>query len=541
MAVVQDGAVSRAAYSCLGGWLQTDSFFGCYLNNYKNGVLFDSQDLTSSNQITHSEALSKRQAFSAVLLGAANTKEPLYRMSAKELAAEKDKLVSSSKNEKPYKYCSYALTMADESADAGFKAIKERLKKRDEKRLKELEKRRQEKLENRVETEQISYFQEAFSKQAREIEARFQEISSGKISKSMLPNYFYDLANDLSALEQFIAASTFYVRNYDVRKSTETIQTFQGRLRELQDKFLPRKKFAFQGVVTKKKKAVGEKIEDAVDSVVISGPPPKSKVLDYMNSSIGYSNRIAEVLTLTQGEVCKESVELTDLQDCTVKVFGTPSTLHLVSLKNCKVFCGPVTTSIFLDNCIDCTFIMACQQLRVHSASHCDFYIHVTSRAIIEDCSSMRFAPYNWKYDDLDKHFEVAGLDPNKNNWTMVEDFNWIISSYPSPNWRVMKDTAFPHAGYVHSTCDCPINRTPVLDWANLTCNSTINHVLTGVQQLATIATWLGKIILFTAKAVTWLPTLQRRMLLFNEPSTPFLQISKFHVLLQDGRIHSTR
>ncbi|XP_063222319.1 tubulin-specific chaperone C [Bacillus rossius redtenbacheri] len=329
--------------------------------------------------------------------------------------------------------------MDEENGDS-FRAVKDRLRKREEKRQKEQEKRRLEKEETKVETEKVSYFQQAFSEQAQEIEDKLQELSSGKINKSLLPTYFYELGSDLAAMEQFIAASTFYVRHYDVRKSTEMIQDFEKRLRELQDKLLPKKKFAFKGIATKKKKAAGEKIEDAVDGVVISESPSKSKVLDYADMGIGHWNRIGEVLTLTQGEVCKESVELTDLQDCTVKVTGTPSTLHMVSLKNCKVLSGPVATSIFVDGCVDCTFVVACQQLRVHSTSRCDLYVHVTSRTIIEDCHDLRFSPYNLKYDDLDKHFEVAGLDPNKNNWTMVEDFNWILADHPSPNWRAMKD-----------------------------------------------------------------------------------------------------
>ena len=46
-------------------------------------------------------------------------------------------------------------------------------------------------------------------------------------------------------------------------------------------------------------------------------------------------------------------------------------------------------------------------QLRVHTTHHSQFYLHVTSRAIIEDCTAARFAPYNWSYAAIEKHFEV--------------------------------------------------------------------------------------------------------------------------------------
>ena len=138
-------------------------------------------------------------------------------------------------------------------------------------------------------------------------------------------------------------------------------------------------------------------------------------------------------------------------------------------------------------------------QLRVHTTHNSKFYILVSSRAIIEDCSQAQFAPYNWAYPDIEKHFEVsppplpfkfenycnrpclqhcitsniaaktyccsyckfhsqstfitvnhlllaplsgqdAGLDGKRNNWSQVDDFNWLASRDPSPNWSVLPE-----------------------------------------------------------------------------------------------------
>ena len=72
-----------------------------------------------------------------------------------------------------------------------------------------------------------------------------------------------------------------------------------------------------------------------------------------------------------------------------------------------RVLCGPVSSSVFVEDCKDCVFVVACQQLRVHSTTNSQFYLHVTSRAIIEDCQKVSFAPYSWNYPDLEQHFEV--------------------------------------------------------------------------------------------------------------------------------------
>ena len=46
-------------------------------------------------------------------------------------------------------------------------------------------------------------------------------------------------------------------------------------------------------------------------------------------------------------------------------------------------------------------------QLRVHTTVDSVFYLHVTSKAIIEDSSRLQFTPYNLSYPELEGHFQV--------------------------------------------------------------------------------------------------------------------------------------
>ena len=62
------------------------------------------------------------------------------------------------------------------------------------------------------------------------------------------------------------------------------------------------------------------------------------------------------------------------------------------------------------------------------------------SRAIIEDCSAARFAPYALKYSDLDAHYAQTQLDRAVNNWDNVDDFNWLASDKASPNWTLLPE-----------------------------------------------------------------------------------------------------
>ena len=94
----------------------------------------------------------------------------------------------------------------------------------------------------------------------------------------------------------------------------------------------------------------------------------------------------------------------------------------------------------FYFSCSDSVIATGCQQLRVHHTTNTDFYLHVTSRAIIEDSKNVRFAPYNVQYPLLSEHYAMSGLDLAVNNWYDVDDFNWLAMNTPSPNWRVLEE-----------------------------------------------------------------------------------------------------
>ena len=65
--------------------------------------------------------------------------------------------------------------------------------------------------------------------------------------------------------------------------------------------------------------------------------------------------------------------------------------------------------------------MVACQQLRTHETRDSEFYLHVTSKGIIEDCSQVRFAPYNFTYENSDSDFKESGLALDVNNWDKVK------------------------------------------------------------------------------------------------------------------------
>ena len=67
-------------------------------------------------------------------------------------------------------------------------------------------------------------------------------------------------------------------------------------------------------------------------------------------------------------------------------------------------------------------------QLRVHRTTRSTVCVHVTSSGIIEDCSDMRFAPYNFTYEGIEEHFKVWGWLPTNTslgvNEVLVAQYN---------------------------------------------------------------------------------------------------------------------
>ncbi|NXW34682.1 TBCC protein, partial [Phaetusa simplex] len=147
-----------------------------------------------------------------------------------------------------------------------------------------------------------------------------------------------------------------------------------------------------------------------------------------------------EELELGPAELLQRDVVLSELRGCRVRLRGNANTLRVRNCRGCTVLCGPVSTSVLVDGCSDCLLVLACQQLRTHRTRDSRFYVQVTSRAVIEGCTKVSFAPYTWSYPGMERDFESSGLDRNRNNWKLVDDFDWLATDKPSPNWSLIPE-----------------------------------------------------------------------------------------------------
>ncbi|XP_014259388.1 tubulin-specific chaperone C-like isoform X1 [Cimex lectularius] len=300
--------------------------------------------------------------------------------------------------------------------------VPESILKRNEQRQDDLQKKKDEG------PSQAEVFRDTFKSQQIKIESLIESLELIK-DRNKLAEVFNQISKDLNVLNRYLATSSMFLIPYDIKICKGILQTLQDKSTELEHKLLPKKKFGFSSRKDIKKGV--KKLEE-----VQTNETPEL----ILSVQCGFSDHIGKKLVLTHVEVDNKDVGLARLEKCDVVINGAPNTIHLVNIRACRILCGPVVTSVLIEDCKDSVLAFACQQLRVHNTISSDFYIHVTTKAIIEDSSRLRFAPYNYSYENIDLHYKQTGLKREINNWDNVDDFNWLVNNQHSPNWCILPE-----------------------------------------------------------------------------------------------------
>ncbi|NXL52284.1 TBCC protein, partial [Podilymbus podiceps] len=309
-------------------------------------------------------------------------------------------------------------------------ALPERLQRREAERQQGVERQRQKKEAQVVKEEQSEFFVAAFAQEREAVEAL---LAAGRLEEA---------AARLQALQKLLTESVRFLPPYEVRQGQEAVARLQADLAARRRQLQPKKKFAFRAL--KKEAAPGSEprpAEPARPAAAAPAPGPGPAEGESGGPPLcGFSGAEDEELELGPAELLQRDVVLSELRGCRVRLRGNANTLRVRDCRGCTVLCGPVSTSVLVDGCSECLLVLACQQLRTHRTRDCRFYVQVTSRAVIEDCAKVCFAPYTWSYPGIERDFESSGLDRGRNNWNLVDDFDWLATDKPSPNWSLIPE-----------------------------------------------------------------------------------------------------
>lgn len=325
------------------------------------------------------------------------------------------------------------------AGESGAAMIQERLQKRHQVRAKDAERRKEAKESQSVAEEKGEYFSGTFNTERASIEELLSSCTGA--DRAVVTQRLEEATAKTLALQKFLNDSMLFLTQYDLRQAQAALQKLQTSLTEIREEALPKKKFAFRAR-TKATDKVSAQVSDTPSPDAATPADSGSTKVEGAAASeqCGFFNMDNVCLTKTAEEIQKRDLLLSHLSNCKIRLFGAPSTLHLKHIDSCEILCGPVSSSVFVDHCRNSTLAIPCQQLRTHNTKDTQVYLHVTSRAIIEDCHGVSFAPFSWSYPTLEEDFTVSGLDQDRNNWSQVDDFNWLAAGTPSPNWTVIPE-----------------------------------------------------------------------------------------------------
>ncbi|XP_067624665.1 tubulin-specific chaperone C [Eurosta solidaginis] len=344
-----------------------------------------------------------------------------------------------------------------DNADIKKETILERLNKRNKERQNCLDVKLEQRNKENVQLEGADYFAFTFAERVRAIEEQLQRITEGadaaatKLSAPIantnnpdLTCLFADITLQIQELQRYLTNSTMFLTDFKIKACQNALNELNGNCEELRLRLIPKKKFGFSGKKVAPKVIVNPRVVGlAADKVDM--PEKTAKAI---SSSTAFewtlANRENEYICLEGDALNGKDITISNLRDCFVELRGHAGSVQISHAIDCTFLCGPIARSLFAENCERITLALACQQLRLHSSNICRIYLHVTCRAIIEDCTNIEISEYNYKYDDMDADFQQAGLDKTQNNYKDIADFNWLSPDVPSPNWRLVKDAPAP-------------------------------------------------------------------------------------------------
>jgi hypothetical protein len=131
----------------------------------------------------------------------------------------------------------------------------------------------------------------------------------------------------------------------------------------------------------------------------------------------GFRQRTGETLVRPAGQSTDGDFALESLERCEIRLLSSSRCVWIRGLNRCTVFAVPTRGAVYVTDCTDCTFCLGARQLRIHTSTGCDWYLHVQSNPIIEHCDKFRVAPYPPLPPSLGSTLADAGLRDDVNLW----------------------------------------------------------------------------------------------------------------------------
>ncbi|KAJ3448629.1 tubulin folding cofactor c [Anaeramoeba flamelloides] len=301
---------------------------------------------------------------------------------------------------------------------------------------------------NKNPEENAELFTKNFSKQTKLIEEAVSKKETFLSSTLKLKtDYLNNIDSEIKKLITLLSESTLFIPRYDQQTSQRKIESFIEIHQNLRSELIPKKRFKFK---SRKKISTNsqKKVKQTEKEKEITNQNGKTNQIKKNNStqnaentenSISFKNLANEEKILNREQCLDRDIFLSNLKNCKLIIPVLLSSLKIDRIYDSVICVGPVKGSIHLESCENCVLFLASQQIRIHNANNCKFYLYASSSPIIETSSKVGFSPYTFSYPNLQNDLLKCNFDKSSNQWDNVKDFNWLRSS-KSPNWYIIEE-----------------------------------------------------------------------------------------------------
>ena len=172
---------------------------------------------------------------------------------------------------------------------------------------------------------------------------------------------------------------------------------------------------------TKEAAPATQRTTPATQAVVSSSEQPGK--LDPKDFII--SKRTNETIVRRPGQIAGQSFMIEECTGCHIYLLDYSAAVNIDLCINCTVVVGPCESSVFIRDCTDCSFIIACQQLRMRDSHNLTLLLSVAaSQPTIESSDALQLSAFRYSYPELASHFKAASLSPFNADWDNVHDFH---------------------------------------------------------------------------------------------------------------------
>mmetsp|Transcript_17705 Transcript_17705/g.41564 ORF Transcript_17705/g.41564 Transcript_17705/m.41564 type:complete len:191 (+) Transcript_17705:136-708(+) len=134
--------------------------------------------------------------------------------------------------------------------------------------------------------------------------------------------------------------------------------------------------------------------------------------------------RTGETIVKAEGSIRGEQFNIEECTDCDVFLLDHIATTFIDQCVGCRIFVGPVESSLMMRECKSCSMVIACQQFRSRDCTDCRLALFCATEPIIETSTNMQFACFDFGYFSLRQQLDRAGLKLWNNKWWQIYDFN---------------------------------------------------------------------------------------------------------------------